>query len=46
MRDGRLEGLCAMSDGTEQWREPSAVTVEAVNDRTGEHAEIVDAKLR
>lgn len=44
-RDGVLEGLCVYDDGSEEWRPPSNVTVEIVNDRTGEAVEVTDAKI-
>lgn len=45
MRDGKLEGLCVYSDGSQEWKPPAKATVEIVNDRTGEAAEVTEVKI-
>lgn len=44
-RDGQLEGLVRLSDGSQEWRAPSSVEVTVTNDRTGEDAQVSNVKL-
>lgn len=45
MGDRGLEGLCLYSDGQREWRAPSSVQVQIVNDRTGEQVPVSDVRL-
>lgn len=42
---GGVEGLCEYEDGTSEWRPPDVASVEIVNDRTGESADVTDVKI-